>query len=144
MIGLVMSPVIPQRGGGISQAAKTPTGTNTAVNQPTVTPTRTPDEPAPPTQSTIVLRLMGTWLAEDPSAGLDRVTFSKYPPGTPDPNPNGGKVEAAFAGDRVLGDFVITGAQIVLQFPNENPAVHAFEFLNDGRLRIGQAIYRKG
>lgn len=137
---------VPPRGGS---TADNDTASQTAAQSGPSKPAATPaspvaSDPSGTVPSGIVQRFLGTWLAEDTSTGLDRVTFSKYPPETPNPNANGGKVEAAVGGRRVLGDFLISGNQLALQFPGENPVVFEFSFLGDGRLRIGQALYSKG
>jgi hypothetical protein len=151
MIGVVMSPLIPVRGeAAANQAGITPQqpAANTAgqqVQQPAAPmPTRTDDGPTPTAPLNVRQRLLGTWLAEDTSQGLDRVSFMNYPPNTPDASPAGGRVEAGFNGQRILGDFLLSGPQIAMKFPGEEPVVYDFEFMNDGRLRIGRAIYRKG
>jgi hypothetical protein len=159
MIAAVLSPLVPVRGGGTtgpggttanattppvagSGNVGTPQQPGNAVNQPpTPVATVAPVATAP---ATIQDRLIGTWLAQDTTQGLDRVTFAKGQPGSATANPMGGVVEALFNGSRITGVWLIEGNQIGLQFVGEAPFAFAFEFLGDGRLRIGQAIYRRG
>lgn len=151
-LGIGVVGLVPTKSGVAVNAVNNPINTKPGTTTPsTTTPTRSGDVPTvtpTPTPTTsgpsaIVQRFIGTWLAEDTSTGLDRVTFSKYPAGATNVTTNGGVVEAAFQGQRVSGEFVVNGNQIILMFDGESPAAHDFSFLADGRLRIGQALYRK-
>jgi hypothetical protein len=149
MIAAVMS--LPVRGGGTAEpGGTTPTASGTGstpqpgnVVKPPPAPVASP-APNVTAPASIQDRFIGTWLAQDTTQGLDRVTFSKGQPGSATATPNGGVVEALFNGSRITGVWLIEGNQIGMQFVGESPFAFAFEFLGDGRLRIGQATYRRG
>jgi hypothetical protein len=149
MIGVVLSPLVPTRGGAMANqvGAKEPQQPSGQMAAPTGT--NAPPVPAAPAQvqpsapAPVRQRLLGAWVAEDPGQSPNRVTFMPFPPNTPDPNPNGGKVEVVQDKAPMLGDFVINGNQLNLQFPSKGPMSYPFEILGDGRLRFGPATYRK-